>query len=252
MSEKKSNRMKTNFIWLILLACLQCPAQTDLRIIQTASGPRLYDFTTAGPAFYLSGEHLQFVHAFTNSAIFEGISSYDVFVPQILRPIPGDSGDFLRAIAQLQMAQDPTLKRGFWWAMGVDGNYEQRSTNFQICILHPPNNLPPHYFALPRFSGIWDYGIPFNGDPYNFIGIYKIVGNKVIYNPNPNSFFAVTNDLQHASNSVAYYQFKVSQRYLNGQGVKTNHDLAIYWAILAASNSYPEAIKFLSQPAHTP
>ena len=237
--------MKTFFTWLIFLACAQCPAQTDLRIIQTAARPRLYDFTKAGPAFHLDGTHLHFVRAFTNSVIFKGTLLFQVFAPEI----PPETGDVAQDSSRLIALTRPDV----WEDLGGAGNNEEHATHVQICILHPPNNLSPNYFALPRFGGTWDYGVPFNGDTLNFPGIYKIIGNKIVYDPIPNSYFAITNDFQHASNSIPYYQFKVSQRYLNGQGVETNRDLAIYWASLAASNSYPDAIKFLSQPTpHTP
>lgn len=181
------------------------------------------------------------------------------FVPEYDRPIPGDSASLLHTLAQFRMThnKDGTpakISPGAAWMMGMNGHSEQVITTTTIYLLHPPNKTRVDCYAVPISKTFWDYGIPYNGDSSQFQYIYRVLTNGIIrerqYTPKEQieqKGKLVAHQLEQASNNLPSFQFEVGKRYLIGDGVPTNKILGDYWINLAASNSSPEAIKFLSE-----
>lgn len=254
---KTSGLMKT-FNWPLLLVCFSCSAQTDLRIV----GTNLYDFTKAGPSFHLGGNSMQIIKTYPQSVKIEIKNVHTEFVPELptyQSPFGastfnfGSSSGFLDSYAKTRIVSEHKLSAGEAFSMGISGHDELFVTKTIIYLLHPPAGYNLDCYAIPtKSAGFWDCGEPFSGDQYGFKYIYRVLSDKIVCERQYSPKEILETEMRQASNNVAYFQYKLSQRYFKGDGVQTNRELSLFWANLAASNSYPDAVKFISQFTNIP
>ena len=133
--------------------------------------------------------------------------------------------------------------------------FEPATEYVTVYLLNPPavnvgNSIDA--VAVPTSNkGFWDCGAPFSGNQFDFKYIYRVLPDRIKRERqfSPEEIRAAdlvlfSNQLQDASNNIAYCQFEVGKRYLTGRSVETNISLGLHWIKAAASNSLPAAIKF--------
>ena len=247
--------MKT--ITLLCLLSISSVAQ-DLRLI----GTNLFDFSRAGHgSYYLGGDLIRIVKLYPQAAQVEikHVSMEFIPDPQPI-PDPGDPADMLHALAQFKMRQSipRNLSPGAAWALGISGHEEQVVTTTTIYVINHPTNLgyKIDYCAVPTTTpGFWDHGIPFIGNPLRYKYIYRVLPDRITCERQYTSEEQAAADLrlfnfqlQQASNNVPADQYDVALRYRDGKSTPVNLELSDYWMRLAASNSYPAALKYLTNP----
>lgn len=108
-----------------------------------------------------------------------------------------------------------------------------------------------HLMTIPRY----DYGLPYSGMTSN-LTIYLVTRNgltksETLQEAELKKLTASKKllewQIQQASNGVAYVQFDLAKRYLNGNGVQKDEALGRYWLQRSADQNYEPAVKFLKQ-----
>lgn len=267
--------MKIIIIIASFCICANAQISGDYKLI----GTNLYDFSKAVP---IVGEVIK-IYPKSVTVKITGVTHYEVVLPDWARTagVPDGFGAYrlitgtektheakeletfqkinnllpiARAIAALPVNRQAAA------VSGADDSVQEFLQPITpvtyIQLLHSHQNVIGliSFLAVPaKWPGFWDCGEPFAGDLSGFKYIYRVLPNKTVadrqYSPEEKmeqKAKLIAHQLEQASNNVAVYQYGIGKRYLTGDGVLTNKALGNYWISLAASNSYPAAVKFIS------
>lgn len=259
----------------IALLCLlsYSLAAQDLRLV----GTNLFDFSHADHGiYYLGGFHI--VKRFPQSIQIQETRVFRKFVPDMGRLSGRLSTDLSRSVDYWEpsangkwenpyleeikanweitskIVNSPNLTASTAKYLGIPGKEVQIITNVTLYVLNHPGGPAIDYCAVPTATpGFWDHGVPFNGDLSHYKYIYHVLLDRIVRERQYTSEERADTDLklfhfqlQQASNNVPADQYDVALRYRDGKATPTNLALSDYWMRLAASNSYPPALKYLS------
>jgi hypothetical protein len=264
--------MKT--ITLLCLLSFSSVAQ-DLRLI----GTNLFDFSRAGHGIYYLGA-FNIVKTFPQSIQIRQTRVLHKFVPDMAKLYGEFSSDLSRSVDYWEpnyygkwenpylektkqnweitsrIANSPNLTSSTAEYFGILGKEIQIATNITFYVLNHPGGSRVDYCAVPTSTpGYWDHGIQFTGNQLDFKYIYRVLPDRITreHQYTPENLAAgdvklFIYQLQQASNNVSADQYEVALRYRDGKSTPVNLELFNYWMRLAASNSYPAALKYLTNP----
>lgn len=181
----------------------------------------------------------------------------------------GGPADQLKLLAQFRLSRSMNLKSIDPMAgamMGLHTEYysvRMAQTNY---VLNFQTNIGARVtlHAIPTSTrGVYDFGnpvseIPPDADRYFQITSAGIKPRKTDTAKLQDAATAeqrlITWQLTQASNGLDYVQFDIAQRYLSGDGLPQDPQLALHWIRAAATNQFQPAIQYLAtnQPPISP
>jgi len=111
--------------------------------------------------------------------------------------------------------------------------------------------------SIPRF----DYGQPVEKESGDFTNVVLVTARGIVKKESPQQIAAkkAATDAkligwhqQQATNNVAYAQYELGKRYLNGDSLERNEALGLYWLRRAATQDYEPALQLLKKRAEEP
>ena len=204
------------------------------------------------------------------------------FAKELTLADPSKMLKMLYAEKRLDAWREGNLSAGEMMSMDVETKriiseeIEREKNNFtyvRVLVTNCPNasalqGKQVQFFALPvgtysftdsanNLSSIprYDYGRIYVGETSN-LTVFVVSKGGIIKKESPQAIEAKQGvaakklliwQLQQASNGVAYVQFDLAKRYLNGEGVKKDEALGHYWLQRSAEQDYAPAINLLKR-----